>query len=35
MQAAMKRENTAAQKRVIQAREAVADLQSRAISPSQ
>jgi hypothetical protein len=35
MQAAMQRETTAAQKRVVQAREAVADLQSRAISPSQ
>jgi hypothetical protein len=35
MQAAMKRETDAAQRRLNQAREAVRDLQSQAIAPSQ
>jgi hypothetical protein len=35
MQAAMKRETEAAQRRVTQARDAVRDLQSQAIAPSQ
>jgi hypothetical protein len=35
MQAAMKRETEAAQRRLNQAREAVRDLQSQAIAPSQ